>query len=587
MRHALIVISVLAALMVSLAGCSDAGAGRSLGVAEEVMEEHPDSALRLLEAIDRRALHTPGDRAKYALLLTQALVKGNVAVTDDSLISVAVAHYSAHEESADLMKSLFYYGKVKYYRNEMGAAIVPAMRARELAIRFGDDYWRAKAAELVSDIYSVSYYFDESIRFTGEAIDYYKKAGKIRNHRFSLCDLAIDRFNNGEDNNANVALLDSVLRIAQSDPMDISLTGCCLDAIIPALIRLGLYEKADTMVKKLESISDYFPVEPIYHAYKAEIAFGLGDPDMALIENRIADSIVSEPSEKATVYRIYSSIYMAKGLADSAKLYSDTILSLQNTTVKELLRQSVLTEEKKYYNERLKQEAEKAVKVRYGALFGAITAILVISALLVIFRIRIRLKDKEIENGIQEMTILTSENARKNKMIDSLSSSLSETMSRHEKDSHLWEEVDSERQRNEEKLKRQIENLFREQWKLLNTLGYEYFENKGSKTFKAEVSRRIEEVVNQINDPKNIRKIQDFLNENVDGIIDRMRTQCTFLKESDITFLSLIIAGLAPRIICMMTDIKLKSYYTKKKRISDRILESNAADKNWFILKLS
>ena len=66
-----------------------------------------------------------------------------------------------------------------------------------------------------------------------------------------------------------------------------------------------------------------------------------------------------------------------------------------------------------------------------------------------------------------------------------------------------------------------------------------------------------------------------------------MRTQCTFLKESDITFLSLIIAGLAPRIICMMTDIKLKSYYTKKKRISDRILESNAADKNWFILKLS
>ena len=80
---------------------------------------------------------------------------------------------------------------------------------------------------------------------------------------------------------------------------------------------------------------------------------------------------------------------------------------------------------------------------------------------------------------------------------------------------------------------------------------------------------------------------RESVNNNIDGIIDKLKTQCPFLKDSDVTFLSLIFAGLAPRVICMMVDIKLKSFYNKKKRLSDRILESDAQDKVWFILKMS
>jgi len=48
----------------------------------------------------------------------------------------------------------------------MAAAIVPAIRARELATEFNDSYWRAKAAELMADIYSVTHYKSEAVKYT-------------------------------------------------------------------------------------------------------------------------------------------------------------------------------------------------------------------------------------------------------------------------------------------------------------------------------------------------------------------------------------------------------------------------------------
>lgn len=90
-----------------------------------------------------------------------------------------------------------------------------------------------------------------------------------------------------------------------------------------------------------------------------------------------------------------------------------------------------------------------------------------------------------------------------------------------------------------------------------------------------------------LRNPRNLKSLQESVNRNIGGILDRLKAQCPFLKDSDLIFLSLIFAGLAPRAICMMTGIKLKSFYNKKKRLSDRILESEAPDKEWFILKMN
>ena len=157
MKHLSLIMSMLAAFALALSGCTESETARSLNRAEAVMEEHPDSALAILGAIPSADVNSSADRALHALLLTQAQIKNGHIVDNDSLINIAVRHYSDRDDSPRLMKSLFYKAQVEYNRGDMTAAIVPAIRARELATEFDDSYWRAKAAELISDIYSVSY----------------------------------------------------------------------------------------------------------------------------------------------------------------------------------------------------------------------------------------------------------------------------------------------------------------------------------------------------------------------------------------------------------------------------------------------
>ena len=57
----------------------------------------PDSALRLLTAIDGRQLSTDGDRAYHALLLTQAQYRCYVDITSDSTINEALDYYKRHD----------------------------------------------------------------------------------------------------------------------------------------------------------------------------------------------------------------------------------------------------------------------------------------------------------------------------------------------------------------------------------------------------------------------------------------------------------------------------------------------------------
>ncbi len=178
MKSVFLVISVLAALITALSGCTESETARSLDRAEAVMEEHPDSALAILGAIPSADVNSSADRALHALLLTQAQIKNGHIVDNDSLINIAVRHYSDRDDSPRLMKSLFYKAQVEYNRGDMDCRNRPGHTRAGTRHRIDDSYWRAKAAELMADIYSVTHYKSEAVKYTEEAAEHYKKQGK-------------------------------------------------------------------------------------------------------------------------------------------------------------------------------------------------------------------------------------------------------------------------------------------------------------------------------------------------------------------------------------------------------------------------
>ena len=122
------------------------------------MEQAPDSALAILESVDTAALRSERSRALYGLLLTQACVKCDVPVASDSLIAASARYFASNGPDSLTMRAMFYKGWMSYASENYTDAIVPATNSYDLALKSENDYWIAKSAELISLLYSATFY---------------------------------------------------------------------------------------------------------------------------------------------------------------------------------------------------------------------------------------------------------------------------------------------------------------------------------------------------------------------------------------------------------------------------------------------
>lgn len=135
--------------------------------------------------------------------------------------------------------------------------------------------------------------------------------------------------------------------------------------------------------------------------------------------------------------------------------------------------------------------------------------------------------------------------------------------------------------------KAEIERLFRERWQTINLLCNEFFEKSDSEKTRASIVNEIEKELDLMRTPRKLRQIETLTDSYMGGIVTRLREQCTFISDDDITFITLIYAGFSPRAVCIFTGIKLKYFYTKRSRLASRILASSAPNRQEFASRLT
>lgn len=555
-------------LMVMLPSCNrDSDMKRMLFSAESLMNEHPDSALTLLESIERKSLSKEKDKACYALLLTQARNKCYICETDDSLINVAVRYYKKHPSKGFFLKSCFYKAEILFNKQEYNLAVIMAMKAYELAKETDDFYWIAKSDELLSNIFSKTYNNQEALKYSAEAALYYKKAGKMRNHRYALCDLAVT-YANIDSLHASLTLLDSIKSMASIPPMDSALVAYCIGTYIPVCLYNKDFHGAKSYIKELSSFKNYYELNANDYTYMAEVAIALGEQDFLTNIINSAQSLAKTLPEKATVNSMMANYFISKNQFKEAQICTDSALVYQNKVVSETLKQSVVTAQRDFYNaqsESIKKQSESMKRV---IIIGAI-AVVCISALCAYFyRLKIRIKNGEIEKRMNEILVLSERIQNKNDDINQLTSQL------------------TTQQDKSELLRNLVENLFKDKWKTINLLCDEFFEKGNSEKAKATIINEVEKEIKRICNPKNLKAIEIAVNDCMDGIVSKLRVQCPFLKPEDILFITLLYAGFAPRAVCIFTGIKLKYFYNKRSRLSERIMKSNAPEKILFVEKM-
>lgn len=236
-------------------GCHRSPVDSQLQLAESIMEQHPDSALTILQAIDGSTLKGE-TQALHALLLSQAYHKNYIDLTDDSLISIATNYYLSSSDTHHKMLAYHYRATVNLFAGYYESALLDALAAHDLA---SDPLNLARIESLIARIYCMASNYQESINWEQLSLYHNKMAGNtkwIPTNYINLGNNYITMFQSEK------ALLyaDSAQNIIGKPNRDID------EMRYHAYFFLDMNSEADSLYKLMEEPEEFIRHQRIIHA---------------------------------------------------------------------------------------------------------------------------------------------------------------------------------------------------------------------------------------------------------------------------------------------------------------------------------
>lgn len=135
-------------------------------------------------------------------------------------------------------------------------------------------------------------------------------------------------------------------------------------------------------------------------------------------------------------------------------------------------------------------------------------------------------------------------------------------------------------------LEAKVDALYGSRLDTLNMLCNEYFEKSESEKVKLTLYNEVEKHILSLRDSKSVSELEQIVNTFLDNILVKVKEQLPGLSRNDLTFLTYLYAGFSPRAVCIFTDIKIKNFYNRRSRLKERILASDAPDREFFVSKM-
>ena len=186
----LLLISLMAACLFQ--GCTRPAEDTplpELAQAEAVMFDRPDSALHILETMQKPDAHAKEQHALWCLLVTQARYKQMLSFGSDSLIRIAYEYYRPTDNARREARSALYMGNVNYELKHITEAMDYFLEAKAEMEKTDDDKLGYLVMSSLGNLYVYRDLTDYALEAFQEAYDYAVKDSCKRYEISSLQDL--------------------------------------------------------------------------------------------------------------------------------------------------------------------------------------------------------------------------------------------------------------------------------------------------------------------------------------------------------------------------------------------------------------
>lgn len=584
MRSLEIVIRTIAvvAIIVFVSSCASKEAKRIMDTADAVMWTRPDSALAALKSIDTLNLKAKAQRARYSLLYTMALDRNHRDIPDLRIIKPAASYYERHGSNDDRMKMYFYLGVAQYDTGDPESAIASYLRAKEYSFHSDNLVFKGIISSSISDVYLWNNNNSESILYCKEACDYFVQA-KDSFRLWNTTGLLANRYSNIRD----WAKADSLYSIFFSQPIrDTSIYARqLLNLAWNNIFKPGsdphesidLFRKATGEFGGTPSLNDY-----CVYAYASEI---IGDYDTANDLIRQLENVDSS----STILKIWK-YRISKHRADykTALTYLEQSLNDQNSEVLETVGQSVALAQSDYYeNKSLLLDKDRRLQRQVKWMIFLIVVMMVASGL------GIYSKRKKIwQRQVEEMSFINDEVSQRlneallseKEHLRSIDSLASANELAEKNIQTLSEKLSSAAEKEQVLmgLRAKYVQANKRRYAQLNVLCRQYLESpNASRNGKDKIYAEVKKILAILDEP-NQKELESMLDDNLDGIMSKLRAAIPDTTEKDFRFISFLVLGFDTKTISRMMDYNVNTVYTKRYIIKEKISKLDGENKALF-----
>lgn len=545
--------------------------------AETIMEENPDSAYYILNTeICQSELTTDADNAKFGLLKTQALVKIDSTITDDSLIKASLSYYSNHTNSADYMKSLFYTAWVQYCNADYYKSMLNITEAYDLALNRKDSYWTAKCAELISLIFIAGQNYAEAKYYSGIAALQYKKIGRKLNYVWCLTDLANSYTGLGLNDSAMITISQIPQPMNYSDSVA---SAVALDIKLTALFNKGCYVDADSVFNQRLQFRDYYPMGSRLFHLKALMLCNGGRVNDALHYLQAGDSLVSDRIDSIVMNRAHIMYEAAQGDYHKVFRITDTLYGIRDRMYNQLNLNEASLAQRDYFNKKSENEHIIAERRKLIIIGTAIFALIFVFSITIIYRMKLRIKNILLQNTASDLiaaneryVFLTAEISELNDTVASKDSKINE----------LTHKLSNNSQSCSYELNQIVYMNFATYWKRITAASRILLETDDTKS-KVMASRNLQKEIAQLQSDKSYYTIEKLVNTYHGNIMNNARRELNDLKEKELRLLCLIISGIEPELISIFYGVSRNSFGPLRIRLRKRIENCRSVNREIYL----
>ena len=319
----------------------------TLAQVESYIEESPDSVLNVLQGMDKGELSGMEEKAKYALLMSIALDKNWVDVTDETLINEAVDYYSNSDDIESLFKAYFYQGRIYVNAHDYPQAVLSYIKAEELLGSVNDNYTAGMLYRELGNIYLHQYDYEKSIKAYEKAYSYYSLAELELHKAHVIMHLGLAYWNN-EDFEKAEEYITKALNSAK-ELGDENLECTCYQNLIAMYDQINDHDKCRENIDVLTSKFNLDAISPMCLAAIASHYASNGELKKINPYLDAAKQRRLSVEDNVDLYFSLANIMAAIGNDSEALSYFNEGCKLQKNVLKDVLRQPLETVLKEYY----------------------------------------------------------------------------------------------------------------------------------------------------------------------------------------------------------------------------------------------